>query len=72
MLGEPDINRDLIAKWKKPGYENLCCVQCITTSDKNHGKVCICRVKKATLAQNDQEEEVECRTCGCKGCASGD
>lgn len=58
----------LIAKWKKQGYENLCCVQCIQTNETSFGTTCICRVPKARLAG----KEVQCRTCGCRGCASSD
>ncbi|CDK25048.1 unnamed protein product [Kuraishia capsulata CBS 1993] len=52
-----DIN--LIAKWRKQGYENLCCLKCISE------KTCICRVPH----QNDFKQ---CVNCGCKGCASSD
>lgn len=76
LLKQKYTNADLIAKWKKKGYENLCCVNCIITSEKNHGNTCICRVPRATLAKNksedDPRESVECITCGCKGCASTD
>lgn len=67
-------NPELIAKWKKQGYENLCCIQCIR-ADSNHKNTCICRVPKATLLKNESEEvatSVECVTCGCKGCGSAD
>uniref|UniRef100_A0A0M3HQN8 Protein BUD31 homolog n=1 Tax=Ascaris lumbricoides TaxID=6252 RepID=A0A0M3HQN8_ASCLU len=39
----------LIAKWKKQGYENLCCLRCIQTRDTNFGTNCICRVPKSKL-----------------------
>ncbi|KRZ14755.1 Protein BUD31 -like protein [Trichinella zimbabwensis] len=39
----------LIAKWKKPGFENLCCLRCIQTRDTNFGTNCICRVPKSKL-----------------------
>ncbi|CAN1308007.1 Protein BUD31 homolog 1, partial [Linum perenne] len=61
-------DRNLIAKWKKPGYERLCCLRCIQPRDHNYATTCVCRVPK-----NLREEEViECVHCGCKGCASGD
>lgn len=72
LLKQKYVDNNLIAKWKKTGYENLCCVQCIVTKEKNHGNTCICRVPKATLIKNDQEDKVECITCGCKGCSSAD
>jgi bud site selection protein 31 len=72
LLTQNYVDADLIAKWKKTGYENLCCVRCIVTAETNHGNTCICRVPKSTLIRNGQEERVECITCGCKGCASTD
>jgi bud site selection protein 31 len=88
----------LIAKWKKTGYEHLCCLRCIQTKETNFNATCICRVPKAGLAkaddgaeeEDDEEEEgekekakgkgkgkgnvqfVECVSCGCRGCATGD
>ena len=59
----------LIAKWKKSGFERLCCLQCIQKGDSSFGKGCICRVPKDHL---EEEKKVECVKCGCKGCASGD
>ncbi|KAK9185705.1 hypothetical protein WN943_026064 [Citrus x changshan-huyou] len=59
---------NLIAKWKKPGYERLCCLRCIQPRDHNFGTTCVCRVPKHLR----EEKHVECVHCGCKGCASGD
>eukprot|EP01027_Heterolobosea_sp_BB2_P001318 GEZU01002017.1.p1 GENE.GEZU01002017.1~~GEZU01002017.1.p1 ORF type:complete len:147 (-),score=18.76 GEZU01002017.1:24-464(-) len=59
----------LIAKWKKPGYEKLCCLRCIQPKDHNFGTTCICRVPKDKL---DQGKVVQCQHCGCRGCASCD
>uniref|UniRef100_A0A5S6QGA2 Protein BUD31 homolog n=1 Tax=Trichuris muris TaxID=70415 RepID=A0A5S6QGA2_TRIMR len=42
----------LIAKWKKPGFENLCCLRCIQTRDTNFGTNCICRVPKTKLEES--------------------
>ena len=61
----------LIAKWKKSGYERLCCMQCIQVEDHSFGTVCICRVPKSKLA-DDSAHAIECVKCGCHGCASGD
>merc|ERR1711918_223452 len=60
----------LIAKWKKNGYERLCCLRCIQPKDTNYGTTCICRVPRKNL---DLEEDavIECNNCGCRGCASG-
>ncbi|KAK9210438.1 hypothetical protein WN944_002808 [Citrus x changshan-huyou] len=60
--------RNLIAKWKKPGYESLCCLRCMQPRDHNFQSTCVCRVPK-----NLREEKViEFVHCGCRGCASGD
>eukprot|EP00095_Tigriopus_kingsejongensis_P009219 maker-scaffold1882_size25737-snap-gene-0.10 protein:Tk09219 transcript:maker-scaffold1882_size25737-snap-gene-0.10-mRNA-1 annotation:"bud31 homolog" len=57
---------NLIAKWKKQGYENLCCLRCIQTRDTNFATNCICRVPKAKL---EEGKIVECVHCGCRGCS---
>ncbi|KAH7832148.1 bud site selection protein 31 [Monocercomonoides exilis] len=59
----------LIAKWKKTGYEKLCCLKCIQTRDSNTGGTCICRVPKSKL---ESGTIVQCTNCGCRGCASCD
>ncbi|KAI0437161.1 cell cycle control protein cwf14 [Xylaria telfairii] len=59
----------LIAKWKKQGYEKLCCLRCIQTKETNFQSTCICRVPKAQLKD---EQDVQCVNCGCRGCASSD
>ncbi|CAD7063614.1 unnamed protein product [Tilletia caries] len=65
------ISREfLIAKWKKQGYEKLCCVRCIQSTDMNYkGSTCICRVPKSDLKVGTL---VECSHCGCRGCAASD
>ncbi|KAI9830999.1 MAG: hypothetical protein M1826_004116 [Phylliscum demangeonii] len=52
---------DLIAKWKRQGYEK--------TAETNFSATCVCRVPKAQLKE---ERTIECVNCGCRGCASGD
>lgn len=42
---------NLIAKWKKQGYERLCCLRCIQTKETNFGAACICRVPRKDLAE---------------------
>jgi len=59
----------LIAKWKKNGYEKLCCLRCIQTKETNFNSTCICRVPKHTLKE---DQNIECVSCGCRGCASSD
>ncbi|GMM35520.1 U2 snRNP complex subunit [Saccharomycopsis crataegensis] len=57
LLKQKYADAGLIAKWKKQGYEKLCCLRCLE-------KKCVCRVPK-------NEEKVRCINCGCYGCASG-
>jgi bud site selection protein 31 len=64
-LTEGIADRNLIAKWKKPGYERLCCLRCIQSKDTNFGTACICRVPKEKL---EEGTIVECVHCGCRGC----
>ncbi|KNC87251.1 protein BUD31 [Sphaeroforma arctica JP610] len=65
-LKEKYADANLIAKWKKSGYENLCCLRCIQTRDTNFGTQCICRVPKKKL---EEEKVIECVHCGCRGCS---
>lgn len=67
-LKEKHADAALVAKWKKPGYEKLCCVLCIQNSNHNFRTTCICRVPKDKLEDN---RRFECKHCGCRGCASG-
>ncbi len=62
-IREKVIDGNLIAKWKKDGYEQLCCLRCIQPKDTNYGTTCICRVPK-----KDMDQFVECVSCGCHGC----
>lgn len=50
-LRENIADKNLIAKWKKPGYENVCCLRCIQKQDTNFGTNCICRVPKTKLEE---------------------
>lgn len=56
----------LIAKWKKSGYENLCCLRCIQPRDTNFGTCCVCRVPRDKLGD---DRLIECHHCGCRGCS---
>ncbi|KAI8084379.1 bud site selection-related protein [Gilbertella persicaria] len=69
LLKNKYADANLIAKWKKPGFEKLCCLRCIQPKDTNFGTTCICRVPKEKL---EEGKMVECVHCGCRGCASGD
>eukprot|EP01116_Phalansterium_solitarium_P009549 TRINITY_DN23754_c0_g1_i1.p1 TRINITY_DN23754_c0_g1~~TRINITY_DN23754_c0_g1_i1.p1 ORF type:complete len:147 (-),score=1.23 TRINITY_DN23754_c0_g1_i1:153-593(-) len=68
-LKEGHADGNLIAKWKKSGYEKLCCLRCIQSRDHNFATSCICRVPKNKL---EEGKLVECSHCGCHGCASCD
>lgn len=72
LLLQKYANKDLIAKWKKQGYEKLCCLNCIVPRETNSRNMCICRVPKQTLEENEDRSDFECITCGCRGCASTD
>ncbi|KAJ3828657.1 G10 protein-domain-containing protein [Lentinula raphanica] len=62
LLKEGFADANLIAKWKKPGYEKLCCLRCIQTKDMNYqGSTCICRVPKAQVRSGTV---VNCVHCG--------
>ncbi|GAB7362092.1 hypothetical protein MBLNU230_g2125t1 [Neophaeotheca triangularis] len=69
LLKEKYADPMLIAKWKKNGYEKLCCTRCINTGESNFGATCICRVPRKQLKEDD---EIQCVNCGCRGCASSD
>jgi bud site selection protein 31 len=57
--GHADVN--LIGKWRKTGYEGLCCLQCVQTRDTDFGTTCVCRVPRASL---EAGKVVECVRCG--------
>ncbi|CAI5493004.1 unnamed protein product [Closterium sp. Naga37s-1] len=67
-LEQKHADASLIAKWKKAGFERLCCVRCMQPKDHNFGTTCVCRVPKHLR----EEKVIECIHCGCRGCASGD
>ncbi|KAF8759943.1 Sodium/hydrogen exchanger family [Rhizoctonia solani] len=61
LLKEGYADANLIAKWKKTGYEKLCCVRCIQTRDMNYqGSTCICRVPKAQVKEGTVVQCVHC------------
>lgn len=59
----------LIAKWKKPGYENLCSTYVINPANYKFGTTSICRVPKRD--RNGINIFAQDPTTGCLGCASG-
>ncbi|KAJ5953426.1 hypothetical protein N7454_000322 [Penicillium verhagenii] len=69
LLKNKYADANLIAKWKKQGYEKLCCLRCVQTKETNFNSTCICRVPKAQLKE---EQTIQCVACGCRGCSSSD
>lgn len=61
------VDAALVAKWKKPGFGRLCCVQCVA-ADSQAGTKCICRVPEERRPA--ESRAIECRSCGCRGCSS--
>ncbi|QLG70791.1 hypothetical protein HG535_0A07330 [Zygotorulaspora mrakii] len=77
LLKEKYADKMLIAKWKKKGYEKLCCLKCIQSSETLHGNTCICRVPRSQLEKDMAKDGKsvtfhQCVHCGCRGCASTD
>ena len=67
ILNNGYADRDLINAWRKPGYDRLCCVACIS-KNTDHGGVCKCRIPRIERKTRD----FKCIHCGCPGCCSGD
>jgi bud site selection protein 31 len=63
--------RELVAKWRRAGYERLCCLGCVQAADTAFGTVCVCRVPRAKREAGTADRAAECVRCGCRGC-SGD
>ncbi|AGO10041.1 AaceriAAR051Cp [[Ashbya] aceris (nom. inval.)] len=72
LLRHRYADRYLIAKWRKQGYEKLCCLRCIQPGESQYGHTCICRVPRAALEQQSGADFEQCTRCGCRGCASTD
>ncbi|THY29784.1 G10 protein [Aureobasidium pullulans] len=52
LLKNNYADKNLIAKWKKQGYEKLCCLRCIQTKETNFNSTCICRVPRKQLKED--------------------
>ncbi|CAG9466840.1 unnamed protein product [Pedinophyceae sp. YPF-701] len=64
------IDAALIAKWRKPGYENLCSILAIQKSNHNFGGVALCRVP---LRKRTGQQRISPNVnTGCISCVSGD
>jgi len=67
LLQEKWGDANLIAKWKKPGYEYLCSLQAIDKKGSNFGTTNICRVPLHLRKPGPQGPSVNS---GCISCAS--
>ncbi|XP_057622770.1 protein BUD31 homolog [Chionomys nivalis] len=65
-IKEGYADKNPMAKWKKQGWENLCCLCCIQTRATNFGTNCICRVPKSKVGMGCS---VKGTHCGCQGCS---
>jgi bud site selection protein 31 len=66
LLIRPEFSR---TNADKKMNAQLCCLRCIQTKETNFNSTCICRVPKTDLKE---DQTIECVSCGCRGCASGD
>ena len=62
-------DQKLIQQWRKPGYEKLCCLECMKGQTSNFGGSCICRIPRSTIGDN---VTFNCHECGCMGCSTKD
>ena len=70
LVREKVADGALIAKWRKPGYENLCSMLAIQKGGTNFGTASICRVPIGSRAGHQvMTPDVKI---GCISCASGD
>jgi len=67
LLKEKHGDANLIAKWKKPGFEFLCSLQAIDKKGTNFGTTSICRVPLHLRKPGPQGPAVQT---GCISCAS--
>ena len=69
LLRNGFANELLIARWKKAGFERLCCLRCLAKTEEAAVKAaCICRVPPDCLEED--QRALSCAKCGCVGCSS--
>ncbi|KAK9474990.1 G10 protein-domain-containing protein [Dipodascopsis tothii] len=56
LLKQGYADGNLIAKWKKQGYEKLCCLRCIQAKENNFHATCVCRVPRAKIVAGTSAE----------------
>lgn len=64
LLHNGFADKPLIEQWRKPGYERLCCLACM--SKKNAREGCDCRKPKSERGT----APCKCRECWCTGCCT--
>jgi len=69
LIEEKIADGNLIAKWKKPGYEKLCSLMAISRKGHNYGAVSVCRIP---LKQRSLDRRAPCVETGCISCCSSD
>jgi bud site selection protein 31 len=67
LLKEKFADANLIAKWKKPGYDYVCAVSAICKANSNFGTTSICRVP---LKQRGEQSQMPAVETGCISCSS--
>ncbi|CAD0019035.1 unnamed protein product [Aureobasidium pullulans] len=87
LLKNNYADKNLIAKWKKQGYEkvfNLCTSSCLTSANFSSKLCCLrCIQTKETnfnstcicrvpRKQLKEDQVIQCVNCGCRGCGSSD
>lgn len=57
IINQNLVDKNLLEKWQKPGFERLCCLDC---------ENCVCHMEQDKNAPEDKK----CARCFCHGCAS--
>ena len=65
------VDGALSKTWRVPGYETLCCMQCIDPRNTAFKGSCICRVPHKATSASSEKGTLQCVACGCSGCFSG-
>eukprot|EP01123_Difflugia_compressa_P015285 TRINITY_DN8497_c0_g1_i1.p1 TRINITY_DN8497_c0_g1~~TRINITY_DN8497_c0_g1_i1.p1 ORF type:complete len:165 (-),score=30.44 TRINITY_DN8497_c0_g1_i1:191-685(-) len=69
LVDEKIADGNLIAKWRKPGYEKLCSLLAISKRGHNYGTTSICRIP---LKDRPPDRRAPCVETGCISCCSSD
>jgi len=71
LIEEKIADSNLIAKWKKPGYEKLCSLVAISKQGHNYSAVSVCRIPLKERAMDRRGPSVETGCISCCSCDSG-